>query len=475
MAPADCLEGRTDAGKTGRIEVDLKDASLTTGSIPRHLFRLTLPTIGGAFALTAFHLTDTYFVSRLGTDGLAAMGFTFPVVMVIGAIAMGAGMGASSALSRAIGKGDHHLVRRIATDGVFLACTSCAVFGLIGLLTMDPLFRALGASGEILVMVKQYMRVWYLGVAAAFIPMVGDSCLRATGDMVRPLLIMLLCATLNLILDPIFIFGLCGFPRLEMTGAALATVLSRCIGMAAEIAVMHYHAGLLAWERPPLREVWDSWRRILHVGIPAAATHLLMPISRGIIVRLVASAGGACAVAAVAAGSRIERFAMIIPMAFGIALVPLMGQNWGRGRFDRVEITRRCANRMAVAYGAVSVLACFLLAHLLARLFSRDPVVVRLTVCYLSIVPFGHIGMHASAWTSLSLNAIGKPNWAAALNVARIFVIVIPCALVGRMLHGYTGMLVGLAIGQALAGVLAFLLGRRLLRPAPGEIPEPEA
>ena len=102
-------------------------STLTTGSVPRHLVRLTLPTIGGALAITAFNLTDTYFVSKLGTESLAAMGFTFPVVMVVGAVAMGLSMGSGSVLARATGAGDRSLMKRTATDGLLLSLTITAI------------------------------------------------------------------------------------------------------------------------------------------------------------------------------------------------------------------------------------------------------------------------------------------------------------------------------------------------------------
>ncbi len=239
-----------------------KNPDVTTGSLKRHLVRLTLPTIGGMFAITIFNLTDTFFISRLGTNALAAMGFTFPIVMLVGSVSMGMASGAGSVLARAMGKQDHHLMNRIATDGILLSILVVLIVSCIGLFTMDPLFRFLGAPDETLPLVKEYMTIWYIGVIAFIMPPVGDSSMRAMGDMKRPLIVMLVCAVLNAILDPILIFGLFGFPAMGMAGASLATIISRFVGMLTTLSFIHFHYGLLDFKYRSISELIDSWKKI---------------------------------------------------------------------------------------------------------------------------------------------------------------------------------------------------------------------
>ena len=138
----------------------MKQQDLLTGSISKHLFRLALPSIGGMFSFVIFNLTDTYFVSQLGTNALAAMGFTFPIVLIVGAVSTGISMGAASLLSRAKGAGDHHKMERIATDGILLSLIFVVLVSIIGLFTMDQVFSLLGADPDVLPLVKQYMTIW---------------------------------------------------------------------------------------------------------------------------------------------------------------------------------------------------------------------------------------------------------------------------------------------------------------------------
>ena len=160
-------------------------SKLLRGSIVKHLTRLTIPSIGGMLAIMVFNLTDTWYVSRLGTDELAAMGFTFAVVMIVGALAIGFSSGAASIITRALGAGNKPLASRTVSDGIFLTIAGTVVVSVIGYLAINPLFRALGAEGRVLELTREYMQVWFIGAVAAIMPPVSDGCLRAAGDEER--------------------------------------------------------------------------------------------------------------------------------------------------------------------------------------------------------------------------------------------------------------------------------------------------
>ncbi|MEE8441062.1 MAG: MATE family efflux transporter, partial [Spirochaetia bacterium] len=157
-------------------------AQLTDGNVPRMLIRLTIPMVFGMLSMVLYNLVDTLFVGRLGKDQLAALSFTFPVVLVISSLALGVGMGASAAISRAIGAGDGDRVRRLTTDSLVLAVLIVGTFATAGILTIDPLFRLLGADERILPYISKYMTIWYPGMVFVVVPMVGNNAIRATGD-----------------------------------------------------------------------------------------------------------------------------------------------------------------------------------------------------------------------------------------------------------------------------------------------------
>ena len=155
------------------------------------LTRLTLPMIIGILSMVLYNLADAFFVGKLGKEQLAALSFTFPVVMAIGSLAQGIGLGAASAVSRSIGRHDYHRVRRLATDSLALGLLLIVIGVVAGLLTIRPLFSLLGARGEILDYIGEYMHIWYVGMIFVVVPMIGNNIVRATGDTFTPGMIMM--------------------------------------------------------------------------------------------------------------------------------------------------------------------------------------------------------------------------------------------------------------------------------------------
>ncbi len=436
---------------------------LLHGNVSTHLARLTLPSIGGMFAIMVFNLTDTWFVSRLGTDELAAMGFTFAVVMMVGALAIGFSTGSASIISRAIGAGDRALARRTVTDGLVLTILVTLCVSTLGYFSISPLFSALGAQGHVLELVREYMEFWFIGAVVALMPPVSDSCLRAGGDMVRPLMVMCVCAVMNIILDPILIFGWGPVPAMGMRGAALATIIARTFGMLASLGFLHYRSRLIDWSLPTLHDMIRSWREILVLGIPASVTQVLNPVAQGIYMRLAVGIGGVQAVAAMTTGTRIENFVFIIAIAYGIAIVPFVGHNFGAQAFGRVQQTRRISNRIAAVYAAVTLLILLPSARLLSSLFSDDPVVIHQSAKYLIVATLGHAGFYISNWMSQLLSVIGKPKPVMLINLCRVFLFILPLCLLGSRRFGFNGLIGGIALGNLLAGALAYLAARREL------------
>jgi MATE family, multidrug efflux pump len=434
---------------------------LTEGPVGRRLFMLALPMLGGTFAICAFNLADTYFVARLGTSSLAAMGFTFPVVMFLGSIAHGLGMGATTVVSHLIGEGNEAVARRVTTHSLMLALLIVAVLSIAGLSCMDVLFRKLGATGDVLLLVKQYMVVWYAGIVFMIVPMFAGSIIRATGDTVSPSAIMIVGSVLNVVLDPIMIFGLWGCPAFGLRGAALATVISRAFTLVAAMLVLHCRHRLLEFALPSLNAMWASWRRVLHIGVPSGATNILVPLSAGIITRIVAGFGEE-AVAACGAGARLEMFAFMIPMALGISLVPFIGQNWGAGRKDRVTLCRKYSTRFALYWGVCCAVAFMLLSGRMAALFTKDPRVLDILSLYLCVIPLGYGMREIHRYVGFSFNAIGRPMSSAAINAIRVLVLLLPITILGARLYGLPGVFWGSVAADVLGACVALLWARRL-------------
>jgi putative MATE family efflux protein len=436
---------------------------LTNGSLGRHILRMTPPMIMGFFAMMVFNLTDAWFVSRLGTTPLAAIGFTFPLVMIFYSIGLGLGVGTSSCVSRAIGQGNPERVKHLVTYSLLLTLLVMGALSVLGQIFAPSILRLMGATDDTLGPALIYMRIWFCFVPFAVFPMVGNNAIRATGDTLRPGLIMAIGALLNIGLDPLFIFGWGKFPAMGVAGAAIATGISRLVTLVLSIGLLHFRFRMLAWARPVWSELQEAWRSILFVAAPAAATNLLLPMTSGVIIHFIAGFGVA-AVAATTAGQRIEGFAYMVPMAMGTGLIPIIGQNWGAGRLDRVHKAWILTNWYGILYALICFVAALFFAPVVAEWFTRDPEVDYLITLYLRIILAGAVLQHSSVHTGFAFNAIELPWHSSALMAIRLAGLVIPLAWIGSKLAGVPGVFAGMAIGQGLSGILALIWFGRVLK-----------
>ena len=435
---------------------------LSQGPVVGHILRMTPPMMVAFLAMMSFNLADAWFVSRLGTRPLAAMGFTFPVVMLVFALSFGLGLGTSACVSGAIGRGDHDRVQHLATYSILLAFLVNLVLAVAGWLSMRTLFNILGADSDTLDMTLAYMRIWFSFAPLVTLPMVMNNAIRATGDTLRPSIIMCTAALINVVLDPLFIFGLGPFPAMGIKGAALATGLARMVTVVWALWLIHHRCRLLTLRWEGWGTLFSCWRELLHVAIPASATNVLMPLTLGIITRLVAHYGVA-AVAATTAGQRIERFVYIIPMAMGTTLMPIIGQNWGAGRADRVRKAWATVNWLGVGYSIVCLAIAVPLAPHIASWFSRLPEVQELITRYLWILLTGAVLLHVTVHTGFAFNAIKKPFHASLLTIIRLAGLVIPLAWLGSRLFGVTGVYAGIALAHICTGLISLLWFRHVI------------
>lgn len=445
--------------------------NLLTDPVGPTLLSLAWPMLIGIASILLFNIVDTFWVGQIGPAELAAMSYTFPVVMVVMSITMGIGIGTTAVVGRALGNGDEGEVRRLTTHALLLANGIVVLVAMVGLLTIDPLFRALGADDSTLALIRTYMVPWYLGVGFLVIPMVGNSAIRATGDTKTPSYVMMVAGFVNAALDPLLIFGIGPFPELGLQGAALATIGSYLGALVAALYVLIRRERLVEFVLPTAATLLDSWRRILAIGMPAAATNLLTPVAAGLLTRMV-SGFGATAVAAYGVGTRVEGLALIGVSALSTAVTPFVAQNLGAGRCDRIRAAVRFVSFAALGWGAAAALGLGLFATPIARVFSDAPEVIASTRAYLTLVPFSFGLFGIAALAGSVFNALGRPLRATVIVVVRLAVLALPLAWLGARLHGLPGLFGGIAAANVLVGLLGWWMVSRGVAQAEAAVAE---
>ncbi|GIU08417.1 MATE family efflux transporter [Shewanella sp. c952] len=443
---------------------------LLTQPIGRVLLNMSLPNLIGILTILGFSLVDTFFISQLGTEALAAISFTFPVTLIISSIAIGIGAGVSTNLGRLIGGGHADKAKVFLHDALLLTFLITALISLFGSLFIDPLFSLLGANQSSLPLIHDYMFTWYLGAPLLVLLMVGNQGLRATGDTRSPAKIMMLAALINLILDPLLIFGIGPFPRLEIQGAAIATVISWIVALSLSTHLLIFKRHLVEFAEFNIARLRCNWKQLAHIAQPAALMNLLNPVANAMIMAMLARIDHS-AVAAFGAGTRLESVMLIAVMALSSSLVPFVAQNLGAGQTTRARDALLLSLKFVLIFQTLLYLPLIFIAEPLARLFSSDPQVIEWLSFYILVLPAAYGPLGIVILVATSLNAYHRPMSSLVLNICRLFLIMLPLAALGSYLGGVKGLLLALPITNAIMGVACYILARRISEPEPELMP----
>lgn len=437
-------------------------ATLTEGSVVQQLRNMAAPMVIGLIAMMSFNAVDTFFVGQLSADALAAMSFTFPVVMVYSSIAIGLGAGTSSSVARAIGSGNRDLAKRLITDAMTLSFIISAILALAGWVFSTELFTLLGASPELLPLVDEYMSIWYLGVPALTVPMVAMAALRAMGLSKMQGSIMGVSAILNAVLDPILIFGLLGAPRLELAGAAWASLIIRLGVMLVVFYILMIRMKVVANPIAQFKELKTSWGEIFKVALPAMGTNVIIPMSSAIVVSLVAGFGKD-AVAGLGVALRIEPMVLICFYALSAVVGPFFGQNISAKKYDRAHLALSAGVKFCLLSGLLVAGLLALTGPWLASLFSDSPQVVEVASMYLWMVPISYGCYGMVMFANAAFNGLGRPLPALLISTMRVLGLFLPLAWVAMSFWGIYGLFLAASLANVLLGVWAYFWLRRAI------------
>ncbi len=428
---------------------------LLAGDISSTLRRMTLSMLTGMLTLMTFNLVDTLFVSRLGTEPLAAISFTFPVTFMVISLTIGLGVGTSAVIGRTLGRGRASLARRQGNAALWLSVLLVALLSGLGAWQLENIFRLIGASESQLGLIKDYMYLWFLGSPLLAIPMVANAVLRANGDTATPSRFMMLGGLINAVLDPLLIFGIGPFPRLELFGAALATVLAWVGGAFGVLFILYVRRRLAAFAWPSMTMARRYWRSLLVIGMPAAGANMMTPLAMAVMTAIVADYGAA-AVGAFGVGTRLESLATMVVLALSMTLPPFMSQNFGADQMERVRLAYKKVMRFVLGWQLVLYVLLLLLAWPISLLFGKDDSVAELIRLFIYIVPMGYGLQGVVILTNSSFNALHWPGKALVLSAVRFFGTFIPMAWLGGHWFGLEGLFAGMVVANILTALVAY-------------------
>ncbi|HHV94486.1 MAG TPA: MATE family efflux transporter [Firmicutes bacterium] len=365
----------------------------TQGSIPRHLVAFALPMFLGNLLQALYNTVDSIWVGRfLGANALAAVSVSFPVIFALVAMVNGITMATTILVSQYFGAQQHRELVRAITNSIVLLTIMGVVLSAIGVGFRGPMLQLINTPDEILEMAMTYLGIFMAGLVGMFLYNAAGAILRGLGDSRTPLRFLVYATVLNIILDPIFIFGLGPVPAMGVGGAALATIIAQGISAVLSLRYLYVHSGLLHYQPGMLRLDWQLTRLTFKIGLPAGIQQMLVSLS-AVVVNSIVNSFGATVIAGFGAGSRLDQFAFMPSMSMGMAVSALVGQNLGAGKTERVSETVKWGAILASGITLVVSAVAVLRPRILMVLFTQDEAVLAEGSRYLRYMAFSYIPM----------------------------------------------------------------------------------
>lgn len=430
--------------------------------VRRLLLNMAWPMMLSMLIQALYNLVDSMFVAQLSSDGFVALALVYPIQTLMIAVCVGTGVGFNALLARRLGEGRPDEANRVVANGYFVYLVCWVVFLVLGV-GLAPVFMGLFAPGQPQVIDYgiQYLSIVTGASVGICMQFAGERTLQATGNTVGPMVIQGIGAVINLILDPLLIFGIDPFPRMEVAGAALATVLGQVVGMVVGLCMVR-RSSIVRLSFRGFRPDSAIIRTMFRVGVPAILVQALatvMNLGMNLILPLFTASG----VFILGAYFKLQSFLFMPVNGLNNALIPIVSFNYGARQRSRITGVIHFALVLSAAIMAVGTVVFLAIPGPLLRLFDADAAVLAEGISALRLIALSFVCAGVSVILCAALQALGAANSSLVVSLLRQLVLLFPLAL---LLGALRPSLVWLAflLSEGAACLTALLLYRRTAR-----------
>ncbi len=438
-----------------------EELDLLEGPVGKNLFFLSLPVIVINLLQTAYNLADTFWLGQYSDVALEAITYAFPVVFFLISLGMGLAVAGSVLVAQNEGSGNSKRRNYAASQTIAFSALASVVIGLIGVFVISDLVTLLGASGSAAAGASGYLEVISIGLFSMFGFLVFQSLMRGFGDTVTPMILMLATVILNILIDPLFIFGYGPIPEMGVTGAAVATVFSRTLSLLVGIGILFRGTRGIEISLSQMRPDFSFFKKMMSIGVPASAEQTGRSLSVNALVAVVGTIFAGPVVSGYGIAVRIFSMVFLPAAAVGRGVESMTGQNLGAGKYDRAADTARFGAKwtfiILTGLGAVT----FILAEPISSIFTTNPEIAAVSAEFLRYVSFsfGFIGVLRSY--NGSFRGAGKTLTAAVISIATLGLIRLPIAYFGAIKIGTKGVWIAFLISNVAGAAIAYLWFQR--------------
>ena len=424
------------------------------------LYTMAVPLMLSLLIQSLYNIVDSIFVAQLSETALTAASLVYAIQFLMIAIGVGTAVGLNALLSRKLGQKKPEEACRAATTGLFLMLGTSLVFTLVGLLFSNQIAAALTGDPELQQLCREYLSVNLVFCWGIFLQTYGQRLLQAVGDAVLSMVSLIIGAVVNIILDPIMIFGLLGCPAMGIRGAAIATVIGQLIGAAAALWFNRVKNPVIHVRLKGYRFLWQDVADIYRVGLPTIVMQAIGSVMT-FAMNNILIAFSSTAVAVFGVYFKLQSFVFMPIFGINNGMVPIIGYNYGAREMKRVKKIYDTTLAMTAAMMLAGTLGCLFAAKPLIALFTANPETIALGTRALHIICLGFIVSAVSVTASGALEGLGKGFSSFIISLLRYVAVIIPAAFILCHTAGPAFVWHAFWITEALTAVVAAFVYRQ--------------
>lgn len=399
------------------------------GTMPvgKLLASMALPAMCSMLVQALYNIVDSIFVAKIGEDALTAVSLAFPMQMLILAFALGASIGANSLIARRLGEKKRKEASAAASNGFFLALINYLFFLVLGILFAGPFLRMFSSDERLVKMGTQYLGIVMIFSFGMHISVMAEKVLQATGNMIIPMISQLIGAITNIILDPIMIFGLFGFPALGVAGAAIATVIGQIVAMIYVLIMLSVREHDVQIKIRGFRPDISSIREILQVGVPTMVMNAIGSVTTTGMNKILMEFSST-AVAVIGAYFKLQSFVFMPVFGLTQGAMPILGYNFGANNRKRFNHTLKLSFIVAFLIMMVGTILFNLIPDKLLMLFDAGDDMLRIGTVALRTISYSFIGASFGIIISTMFQSMGHGFKSLLMSLLRQLIIILPTA-----------------------------------------------
>ncbi len=438
------------------------EKDFTSGSINRAIFMLSIPMIIEMGMEAVFAVVDLFFVSRVSVNAVATVGLTESVLFIIYSVAVGLSMALTAIVARRIGEKNPERAANAAFQGILVSSVIAIVLGLIGFAMADDILRLMGGDEGLIAEGVGYTQIMFAGNISIVLIFVINAIFRGAGDASIAMRTLMLANGLNIVLDPILIFGLGPIPAFGVEGAAIATTLGRSIGVIYQLTSLFGDKSIIKLTVKNLVIKAQTITEIIKVSIGGMGQFLIESASWIFLVRVV-SIFGTEAIAGYQTSFRIIVFTILPAWGMANAAATLVGQNLGAGHPERAEKSVWSTAKYCMIFLVVVSVIFFLLADPIIGLFTQETTVISIAKESLQIICLGYLFFAYGMVVIQAFNGAGDTRTPMAINVGVFWLFQIPFAYLAAVHFDLreTGVFISIAVAHSLHAIVGVLIFRK--------------